>query len=470
VDNLYVNRLNSFLLKIPELYRNRSGLVLALGIFISIKGFISPWFTLSSEALKVFQTNLLLVNMIRITVLILFLLAISNVFYWQKKTKAHNLLIAGLILTFFLPYLIVTFNPTLDFITTAYFNQASNIIDKVDINFPEVQSQWKQNISLLTIEPPESTFALQISNSRFFQIPSMTTFFVIGLGFKNTIFTFIGGGWVSTIAGLIFTLFGLYLAEEEAMEVLYINLKFWSPKISLILGLILVSIIAANIVNYNLDVDFAKGENSQVIKKSKILSLWYPPVIGDERFLERLAKADFYLNGNQSTMFDFIKGLENYRLKNYQQAQFNFANYLAINPKNFLTRGYLATSIINQGVLYITDKTYRLSDNIIVSGNNIRKAGGAITLFQEAEQKFPDNIVALYDLMLASVVDGKFELSAQTGKKIITALKIYQNQYYFKSLMGQSYLHLGWSEYKNGDLNSAWKRYFQSTGELPGDK
>jgi tetratricopeptide (TPR) repeat protein len=176
---------------------------------------------------------------------------------------------------------------------------------------------------------------------------------------------------------------------------------------------------------------------------------------GDEDFLERLARAELYTDTAEPGLVNFIHGLENYKDSNFLAAQKYFENSLHSQPNRFLVRGYLVTAILNQGINYFNEI-------------NTRNAGTAADIFEKAFNIFPGHIEALYDLMLARVVNGQFQKSAEIAKQIIDGQKYFQEP--MIGLMGQAYVHLTWNEYNNSNINKTWERYRQSVDTKAWDK
>jgi hypothetical protein len=92
---------------------------------------------------------------------------------------------------------------------------------------------------------------------------------------------------------------------------------------------------------------------------------------------------------------------------------------------------------------------------------NTRKPGAAIDEFERVLQVFPGHIEAMYDLMLATFVNGETERSAKVAREIIEVERYAQLPNL--SLLGQAYLHSAWSTYKDGDPALAWQKFRQST-------
>ncbi|WP_017316202.1 tetratricopeptide repeat protein [Mastigocladopsis repens] len=462
-----------------NLLLTRDKITLGIGFLVLTLAAIFPWYSLPQEALETFSINLYLTNIGRLLAALFVISGFAFTFRLIVNRVLRLTFWIGLIATLFFPYLIVTWSPTVAFIASSYYNQEEKVSNHVERNFSEVQAQWKQNISLNKPDNPPKIFEMSIQDSRFFQIPSWEQVLLNGFGYKNSLFVFIGKGWVFSLFGLVISLIGLYLVEEPSLNgenITYIvgtlkdvapgfqpmghfakvednlntfiqDVKLLLPGTALLLSTIFISIIAANILNYQLDTQFAKGEYFQVVTASQTLASWYPPLQGDVSFLERLAKAEFYTDAPEPALINFVMGLERYKLGNFQEAENYFQKSLDIQPSHFLVRGYLVSAILNQGVNYLNE-------------SNTRKPGAAADLFEKALQIFPGHVEALYDLMLARVVNGEFQKSADVAKQII------DGQQYFQApsigLLGQAYLHLAWAEYNNGDVNTTWERYRQS--------
>lgn len=424
---------------------NREKITLFIGSSVLVLGAIFPWYRLPPQALETFGTHLAFTNIGRVLAAMFAILGFAFIF--RSINRAPRLLFwTGLITVLLFPYFITTYSPTVAFLAESYYNQGENVSSHIDNHFSEVQAQWKQNISLEKPVPPPSTFDISIPDSRFFQMSSWDTVILDGFGYKNSFFTFIGKGWSFNLIGLVISLIGFYLGVENQINAFIKDVSLLLPGTTLLFAIILISLIGVNIVNYRLDTQFAKGEYSKVVTTSH-LALWYPPLQGNERFLERLARAEFYADEPEPALMNFVKGIERYRLGDFQSAENYFQNSLDIQPSRFLVRGYLASAILNQGVNYLNDP-------------NARKPGAAADLFEQASRIFPGNVEALYDLMLARVVNGEFQKSADVAKQIIDGQQYFQEPRI--GLQGQAYLHLAWAEYNNGDVNKTWKRYRQS--------
>jgi tetratricopeptide (TPR) repeat protein len=321
----------------------------------------------------------------------------------------------------------------------------------VESHFPDVQAQWKQNISLDVSKPITSISDFAIADSRFFQMSSWDQILIEGLGYSNSFFGFIGRGWAFTVIGLVICLTALYLGlDQEKFKSFLSDMGKFLPWVGIGLGIVVLSLIVPNIVNYQLDSLFAKGQYQQVVATSRTLASWYPPLKGDQAFLKRMGQAGFYANEPDPALINFVKGVERYGIRDFQKAEDYFQRSLAIQPKQFLVKGYLASSILNQGINYFNDR----------NNSSNHKPGVAADRFEEALWIFPGHIEALYDLMIARVVNGEFEKSASVGKQIIESQKYFQQP--ILGLLGQAYLHASWASYHDGDLTKAWKQYRQS--------
>ncbi len=427
---------------------NREKILLLIGSLVLLQGAIFPWYRLPTQILEAFETNLVITNIGRVLAGMFAILGLAFTFLFSINRAPRLLFWTGLISVLLFPYFITTWSPRVAFIASSYYNQEKNVSIHVNKNFAEVQAQWKQNILLDQPDPPRTIFEMPIQDTRFFQLPSWERVLQNGFGYKNSFFSFIGKGWSYTLIGLVTSLIGCYLVEEKKnLQVFIKDVVLLFPGTILLFAIILISLVGVNIVNYQLEIQFAKGEYDKVINTSKILASWYPPLQGDEVFFERLAKAEFYAGEQKPALFNFVKGLERYKLGDFQEAENDFQKSLDIQPNFFLVRGYLASAILNQGVNYLKD-------------SDTRKPGTAADIFERVLQIFPNHVEALYDLMLARVVNGEFQKSADAAKQII------HGQQYFQEpsigLLGQAYLHLAWADYHNDDINKTWEQYRQS--------
>ncbi len=432
-------------MKIPVLLLfNRGKVVLFVGTLILCLGVIFPWYRLPTDILKIFNTNIAFTNIGKFITAILALIALLSIF--NRLNHPPRLAFwGGLIATLLFPYFMTTWSPTVDFIASAYYNQGENVSLHVDHNFSQVQSQWKQNIVLSkSLSPPK--MGISIPDSKFFQMSSWDQVIFNGFGYKNSFLAFIGKGWSFSLIGLVISLVGLYLGEKQILQTWVQDLSLLLPVICLLCALILIPLVVANIIDYQINAYFAQGDYTKVVQQSESLFSWYPSFQGNVDFLERLAKAEFYTDKSDLALINFVKGLENYRTGNFALAE-EYLQKSLVQPKLFVVRSYLAAAIVNQGVSYLDDPKNR-------------QPAAAAVLFEKALQIFPNHLEALYNLMLARVINGEFSHSAEVAERIIASQEYFQNQRI--GLMGQAYLHFTWAEYKNGDINKAWELYRQS--------
>ena len=434
---------------------NRERIVLFIGSLALALGAIFPWYRLPNSALETFGTNLSFTNAAQFLTALLALFGFVT--FWFNPRRAPRLPVwTALIAVLLFPYFVTTWSPTVAFLAAAYYDQEQGVSHHIELNFPQVQAQWKQNISLEQSRPVASISNFLIEDSRFFQMSSWDKFLVEGLGYSNDFFGFIGRGWAFTVVGLTISLLALYLGLEDQQFDGFLNdMGKFLPWAGLLLGILVFSSIWSNVVNRQLDTMFAKGEYHRVVATSKTLASWYPPLSGDTAFLQRLAAAGFYGNEPDLGLLQFAQGLERYASEDFLKAEYYFQRSLDMQPSRFLVRGYLATAILNQGVTDFNDhdKPHDASNH---------KPGSAADRFEQVLQIFPGHIEALYDLMLARVVNGEFDQSASVAQQLI------QTQQYVQQpnldLLGQAYLHLAWASYRNSDIPLAWQQYRQSVG------
>lgn len=454
---------------------NREKIILLVAFIALVQGALFPWYRLPPKALETFETDLFWANLTRFVPAFLAVIGLILVFLFRSSRTLRLLFWSAFFGVLLYPYLLVTWSPTVAFIAKAYSEQAERVTMHVESNFNQIQSQWKQNITLSQSRPLKSIFDLSIKDSRFFQPSSWEQLLKAGFGYSNSFFNFIGRGWSFTAIGITLVLLGLYIGlEEKHLDIFYKDIARFFPWASLLLVLILISFLTINIVDHQIDTMFAKGEYNQVVVLSKILRFWYPPLQGDEAFLARLAKAGLYSDHPEPALISFVKGLERYSLDDYEKAVQYFQQALDIQPKLFLARGYLATTILNQGVDYLKGpfvpnrplsarfpyKYDYLDSPRSREGPNNSKPTLTAERCEQVLEVFPAHIEALYDLMLVRVVNAEFDKSAMIAQQIIETQQYFQQP--MLALLGQAYLHLSWNSYQEKDLRQAWQQYRQS--------
>ncbi len=431
---------------------NRQRIILLVGSLALILSARSAWYTLPPDTLESFGVNLTIANYYRIGPI---LFGLSGIFLtvWQVRIQALRLLFwSGLFIVLLFPYFQATWSPSITFLANNYSSQNARVDRHVERNFSEIQAQWKQNILLDEPDTPDPSLNALIKDSSFLQMSSLEKFLANVLGYDVSFFGYISLNWAIAILGFSISLFGLYLGEShKALQLLMArdmaNLLPW-----FLVGLLFlsISVLVPNIINYQLNIFYAKGRYASVQSMSKTLATLYPPLQGDSFFWERMAKAGYYNEQPNTSLVELAKGLEGYRQKDWVNAETHFQESLNLQPKNFLVRGYLAAALLNQGIRNFN------------SPNN-HNAATAADSFERVLTVFPNHTEALYDLMLARAVNGEFSKSADT------ALKIIENQKYAQrprsALLGQAYLHLAWKGFKDKDYKNAWLRYRQSVDD-----
>jgi tetratricopeptide (TPR) repeat protein len=425
---------------------NREKMSLVTAFLCLVIGVILPWYKVPEISLNNFQINLYIINYTGKTLAIIFVCMLTLFAIKFSSARIPRLIFwMSLFLILLFPYWVNHWFPSLNFLTTAYHQQKIAVIRHTEANFNQVQALWKKNITLSSSEPIYSIFPSLITHTRFFQISSYDEVIQKWFGYSNSFFEFSGKGWIMTTAGLIISLTGIYLGlGSQALNLLIRDIKIILLPIILVLVILLSYMILPNVINYNLDAKWARGEYKSIISTSKALLNFYPTLQGDIGFIKRFAGASFYGNEPNSVLINFAQGLESYGRQDLETAAQYFEKSLELEPNYFIIRGYLATTFVNLGV-----KAF-----------NQRKFGEASDRFAKVLEIFPDHVEGLYDFMIATAVNGDFEKSALISQKII------ENQKYFQlpniGLVGQAYLHSAWSNYKNNDLNQAWLRYRQS--------
>jgi len=432
---------------------NRERIILLIGCLALLQGTKQPWYSLPPKALDIFEINLSTLNAGRGLAALLAALAVICVFFPKLSRLLRLPWWGALGATLLFPYLITNWCPNVNFLATAYDQQGRQVAQHIERNFPQIQSQWKQNISLDSPIPIPSTANFLIKDSRFFQASSWDQFVVEGLGYSNSFFSFIGRGWVLTLVGLGLCSFAFYLLSEKTIDVLEADIYKLLPWASLEIAILLALLLIPNFINYNLSAMFAKGNYAQVFSQSRSLLTWHPPFQGDSGFLKRMAEAGFYAGNPDPALLSFAQGLESYQNQDFLSAETYFREALERQPANFLARSYLASALLNRGLEY-----FNASESQTIRRD--RGTSSAIDLFEQALSVFPDHLEALYGLMLATVVNGEFAQSARVAQQLITTQQYPQQPNL--ALLGQARLHIAWSSYRHDDINQSWAQYRQS--------
>ena len=455
----------------------RANGVYALGCALLLQGIKHEWYHLPSEALDVFYTSQFgLQHGPRLGVAISMATGLGWLLWCWPRVIPRLPYWGGLFLVLLFPFFLTTWAPSISYLATAYNEQNLEVVRHVEKKFPEVQAQWKQNISLDQHRPVQSIFAFNIESRSFFQLSSWERVILDGFGYRNPIFDFIGKGWGMTVAGITLSLMGIYMQHRhQALQLFHRDVAELVPVVIPILITIVVYLIGVNIANHHIALEMGQGKYAEVTGHSAQLARIYPPISGDEFFLRRWAMASVHSDQSDAALVAFTQGCDRYRVGDFHNAKNYFEQALESEPRLFLARGYLAATLINEGVEYsrTTDRPklpvhtvpFPKKNNFLDSPQsnehpNVLRATGAMERFNTALTIFPNHVSALYDLMLIQAMNGDFESSNQTAQKHIEL----QNHFQKKNvaLLGQAYLHRAWADYHAGDVHAAWLRYRQS--------
>ena len=449
----------------------------ALGGVLLVQGAKNEWYHLPPEAVAAFQTSQFWLQQAPRLGTALFIVLGLLWLLWQRPNIIPRLPYwGGLLAALLFPFFLTTAAPTITYLATSYTDQNLEVVRHVEKKFPDVQAQWKQNISFDQTRPITSIFTFKIEDRSFFQFSAWERVVLDGFGYRNAVFDFIGKGWGMTIAGLVLSLMGVYLQHRhQALYLFHRDMGIFGPVAGVLLGTIVLYLIGINVAQHQLTIEMGRGHYQTVIQNSQRLAQLYPPLNGDEAFLRQWATASRYGNSPRPALIAFTQGSDRYRVGDLFNAKTYFELALRANPKLFLARGYLAATWINEGVEYskISDRpklpVYTVplpkKNNFLdsVQSNerpNVLRIAGAIQNFETALEIFPNHIAALYDLMLAQVMNGDFEASAQTARHHISVQDYFQKANV--ALLGQAYLHQSWADYHAEELDAAWQRYRQS--------
>jgi len=423
-------------------------LVGSITLFLSAR---SSWYQLPPDTLESFGVSLTIANYYRLVPILFGLLGIF-IAIWQLRIKALRLIFwSGLFIVLLFPYFQATWTPSITFLANNFYSQNDRVGSNVERSFSDNQAQWKQNISLNEPSVPDSSLNALIKDSSFLQVSSVEKFINNILAYDVSFFRYISLNWAIAILGFVISLFGIYLEQSHrAIKLLNRDIGDFLPWVAIGLSLLFISVLVPNIINYQLNIAYTKGEYRFVQSMSKTLATVYPPLQGDNFFWERIAKSDYYNEQPDHSLVSLARGLENYRHKDWVNAESHFQESLNLSPKNFLVRGYLASAILNQGISNFNNPINR-------------NAATAANTFERVLTVFPNHTEALYNLMLARAVNGEFDKSADTAMKIIENQKYSQRPR--SSLLGQAYLHLAWKGFKDNNYQKAWQRYRQSVDD-----
>lgn len=452
-----------------------SGLVFAVGLLALLASARKDWYHLPPTDLQQLRLSLAWIQVVHVITLTGLLMVLAPGL-WRGLTGVSRRAVWGLLaVTLMFPYLVNTWLPDIAFMASAYYEQDQAVVRQVESKLPDVQAQWKQHIALAPSRPQPSRFGMTVGDRSFFQLASWDQLWLEGLGYRNSFFAFIGKGWTTTVLGLVICLVALYQHLSSArLTTLTADLAWGLPYATGGLALVLGLVLGINVANYQLDTAFALGNYPQVIATSQRLQTVYPALKFDTAFQERTTRAAYYAGQADAGQIAQLRGVEHYRLGQYAKAIPYLQEAFGQQPQSLLLRQTLATALLNAGVNYfetpiLPNRPQSLrfpnKSNFIDSpkareGPSNAKAAGAMPYLNQAIALFPNHIEALYTQMLVSSLNGQDDRAAAAARQLIAIEAYFQQPN--TALLGQTYNHLAWSAYREGDMAQTWERYRQS--------
>jgi hypothetical protein len=422
-----------------------------------------PWYTMPGETLTAFGSSLWVpftlraLPMIAAVIVVLMLFGKNNL---RRRQRYQMFLWAVLPIVLLFPFLVATCSPAVAYVAAAFDQQRENVAYHIETHYPEIQSQWKQSIAIDPYEEVESyapdgltrgyTDPMQslpngrpfnIDSADFFQLSSWDRLVMEGMNFLPGFLASVGWGWPITVVALVTTLIAIYLLRPAAF---FRDLRKISPwYFGGIIGLLLV-LIGPCIVTRQISTWLARGEYERASTAAHLLNACYPPMQGDTPFMLQLAESDMHTGRSTPGVQHFAQGVECWRTNRLDLARNYFEQAVAQSPNNFLFRGYLSATLVRIGAQFFEQN----------------QPAAAANVFDQARQVFPNHLQATYCTMIARAAQGNFEGS------MLTAQDLRNLQRYFRqpgiAVMGQSFVHEAWADYRAGQLSKAWHAYRQS--------
>ncbi|MEM6597733.1 MAG: tetratricopeptide repeat protein [Cyanobacteria bacterium P01_C01_bin.69] len=428
---------------------SRTRLALLGSSLCLLGGALLPWYKVPPQLITPFELDFGLTKIAQGMALLLSIACALSLWRIRFVAIARGCLWIGLLLFLLFPYAFTHLHPEISFITSDYFNQGILVSDSAELGILQAQNSWKQDMKLATPIVIESSIPLEINSSKFFNLSTFVEkAFLDILRYGSSFFIFISAGWALCAFGIFAALNATYIAldSRQRLSVLITDLTAVLPALALCLILSIGLSLAANIANYQLNVAFAKGQYATVVAESQQLAKWYPLLKGDTDFVMRESKARYYTGQIEPATESLALGIALYQQGAMPEAADYLQQALTTRPQLYLARGYLANTLVKQGVNQF----------------NQQQTSTASTYFQRALQVYPGHIEALYDLMIAKAVQGNFSDSARLGQELIDIQTYFHPSVLGRAIVGQAHLHEAWRSFKAGDTDAAWEQYFRS--------
>jgi hypothetical protein len=419
-----------------------------------------PWYTLPPETLAAFGTSLWLPSLMRGVPALAAVIVVLILARGRSSFRARAILWTGLFASFLFPFLVATFSPAVAYVAAAFDLQRDGIAYHIETHFPEIQAQWKQSMRLDPFEEVQpfvweglarsyvdplqtlpTTRPFAIDGGGFFQASSWDRFVLEGLNYLPGFLACAGWGWPITIGALVVALLAVYLTRDSELYSDCSHLWPWFLAGNVLVALI---IFVPSFVDRQIAAWQARGEHSKAAAAARCLLSGYSPMQGDTMFLMQKARCDVRMGLSSTAIVNFAKGVDCWKADQLDSARVYFETSLKQENGRFLTRGYLAATLLRLGVQFCEQ------------GQPV----AAAEAFEEVLKLFPHHLQATYCLMIARAAQADFGGSAKAADELRDV------QQYFRlpsiSAIGQSHLHAAWAAFRSGQLNQAWHSYRKS--------
>jgi tetratricopeptide (TPR) repeat protein len=373
-----------------------------------------------------------------VSVMLLFLFGIGS-----KLIKKHAALFywALLILLLSYPHFVMIYDGEIASKATILSEQASMQVYETEVNFANIQTNWKVNYTKVIIPNEFKTMKTIVPRRDFFQLPHLERVLVHGTGFINAFFEFVHIGWIAGILGCTMLIFSSYLEKSPRFIA---DMKFIP---FLLLLFIIHSVVPYCIGNFHLhrgDIYKSMGMYEQALSRYKRARKIVPVL--DYNSTYHKAIGDVLLTRNQRDQWQYFlyTGDYYYGQKNFKLALIAYERCFDIEPTHPIAQIKLISLLINMANIQYNNAQYY----------------SAMELWKRVVEIDDTNTLAHYGVMITGFHTGDFGRSLSSADKLIALQNFFQMKRI--TIVSQAYLHKSWMAFEEDKLSVAYDYYLKS--------
>jgi tetratricopeptide (TPR) repeat protein len=324
---------------------------------------------------------------------------------------------------------------------TILSEMASMQVYETEVNFANIQTNWKMNYTKIIIPNELETIKTIVPSRDFFQLSQVERVLVHGTGFINAFFEFVQIGWIAGILGCTMLIFSSYLEKGSGF---FADIKF----IPILLLLFIIHAVVPYLIgNYHLhrgNIYTSMGMYERALlryeKAKKIV-----PVLGNNSpYHNVIGNILFMRNQRNQWQYYLYTGDYYYGKKNLKRALMEYERCFEMEPAHPVTQVKLISLLINMANIHYNNAQFY----------------SAMELWKRVVEIDDTNTLGHYGIMITGFHTGDSGRSLSSADKLIALQNFFQMKKI--TIVSQAYLHKSWLSFDEDNLFEAYDYYLKS--------